>query len=108
MARTADKTDIPNRLTKAGRELFSRHGYNATGIQQITDHAGVANDRIRPALNILAVNDLVHTERFTSSRAEGGVAHAYRLTHLDGNRHLGTIGRDGDFDLGLPVEDMTY
>jgi TetR/AcrR family transcriptional repressor of nem operon len=41
MARTADKTDIPNRLTKAGRELFSRHGYNATGIQQITDHAGV-------------------------------------------------------------------
>ena len=41
MARTADKTDIPNRLTKAGRELFSRHGYNATGIQQITDLAGV-------------------------------------------------------------------
>ncbi|AOY90775.1 TetR family transcriptional regulator [Cupriavidus sp. USMAA2-4] len=41
MARTADKTDIPNRLTKAGRELFSRLGYNATGIQQITDHAGV-------------------------------------------------------------------
>lgn len=41
MARTADKTDIPNRLTKAGRELFSRQGYNATGIQQITDHAGV-------------------------------------------------------------------
>ncbi|QEZ43059.1 TetR/AcrR family transcriptional regulator [Cupriavidus oxalaticus] len=41
MARTADKTDIPNRLTKAGRELFSRHGFNATGIQQITDHAGV-------------------------------------------------------------------
>lgn len=41
MARTADKTDIPDRLTKAGRELFSRQGYNATGIQQITDHAGV-------------------------------------------------------------------
>jgi TetR/AcrR family transcriptional regulator, transcriptional repressor for nem operon len=41
MPRTADKTDIPNRLVKAGRELFSRQGYNATGIQQITDHAGV-------------------------------------------------------------------
>ncbi|WP_322013549.1 TetR/AcrR family transcriptional regulator [Paraburkholderia sp. J12] len=41
MSRTADKTDIPNRLVKAGRELFSRQGYNATGIQQITDHAGV-------------------------------------------------------------------
>lgn len=41
MVRTADKTDIPNRLARAGRELFARHGYNATGIQQITDHAGV-------------------------------------------------------------------
>jgi len=41
MSRTADKTDIPNRLTQAGRELFSLQGYNATGIQQITDHAGV-------------------------------------------------------------------
>ena len=41
MPRTADKADIPHRLTEAGRELFSRQGYNATGIQQITDHAGV-------------------------------------------------------------------
>lgn len=76
--------------------------------EKITEHSGVANDRIRPALNILGVNDLVHTERFTSTRAESGIAHAYRLTHLDGNRHLGTIGRDSDFDLGLPVEDATY
>lgn len=41
MARTADKTDIPNRLTQAGYTLFNQHGYNATGIQQITDQAGV-------------------------------------------------------------------
>lgn len=41
MARTADKTDIPHRLTQAGRALFSHQGYNATGIQQITDLAGV-------------------------------------------------------------------
>lgn len=41
MARTADKTDIPNRLTEAGYQLFTRLGYNATGIQQITDQAGV-------------------------------------------------------------------
>ncbi|MBI5908208.1 MAG: TetR family transcriptional regulator C-terminal domain-containing protein [Burkholderiales bacterium] len=41
MARTADPTDIPTRLAAAGRELFSRQGYNATGIQQITDLAGV-------------------------------------------------------------------
>ena len=40
MPRTADPTDIPRRLTDAGY-LFNRHGYNATGIQQITDQAGV-------------------------------------------------------------------
>ena len=41
MPRTADKTDIPQRLTAAGFALFNQHGYNATGIQQITDRAGV-------------------------------------------------------------------
>lgn len=41
MARTADKTDIPRRLADAGYALFAQHGYNATGIQQITDAAGV-------------------------------------------------------------------
>jgi TetR/AcrR family transcriptional repressor of nem operon len=41
MPRTADKTDIPNRLAEAGLALFNQHGYNATGVQQITDKAGV-------------------------------------------------------------------
>lgn len=41
MARTADKTDIPRRLTEAGYLLFTKDGYHATGIQQITDQAGV-------------------------------------------------------------------
>lgn len=41
MARTPGKTTIPTQLIAAGRELFSQHGYNATGIQQITDLAGV-------------------------------------------------------------------
>lgn len=41
MPRTADKNDIPQRLTQAGYDLFSRLGYNATGIQQITEQAGV-------------------------------------------------------------------
>lgn len=41
MARTADKTDIPRRLCEAGYALFNQLGYNATGIQQITDKAGV-------------------------------------------------------------------
>jgi len=41
MPRTADKTDIPRRLATAGYELFKQNGYNATGIQQITERAGV-------------------------------------------------------------------
>ncbi|MDO9235120.1 MAG: TetR family transcriptional regulator C-terminal domain-containing protein [Aquabacterium sp.] len=41
MPRTAHKTDTPHRLTEAGYSLFSLQGYNATGIQQITDLAGV-------------------------------------------------------------------
>lgn len=41
MPRTADPTDIPERLLAAGLELFLHQGYNATGIQQITDQAGV-------------------------------------------------------------------
>ncbi|HYC43331.1 MAG TPA: TetR family transcriptional regulator C-terminal domain-containing protein [Noviherbaspirillum sp.] len=41
MARIAGKSNVPNQLLDAGRELFLTHGYNATGIQQITDLAGV-------------------------------------------------------------------
>jgi TetR/AcrR family transcriptional repressor of nem operon len=41
MPRTADKTDIPRRLLDAGYALFNQLGYNATGIQQIADKAGV-------------------------------------------------------------------
>ena len=41
MPRTADPTDIPERLQAAGLALFLRQGYNATGIQQIADEAGV-------------------------------------------------------------------
>ncbi len=41
MARTADRTDIPNRLLAAGYLLFSQQGYNATGVQQIAEQAGV-------------------------------------------------------------------
>ena len=41
MPRTADPTDIPERLLAAGLELFLKQGFNATGIQQIADDAGV-------------------------------------------------------------------
>ena len=41
MARTADRHEIPERIAEAGLELFLRQGYNATGIQQIANAAGV-------------------------------------------------------------------
>lgn len=41
MPRTANPADIPARLAEAGYQLFNELGYNATGIQQITDRAGV-------------------------------------------------------------------
>jgi TetR/AcrR family transcriptional repressor of nem operon len=41
MPRTADPVDVPERLLAAGLELFLRQGFNATGIQQITDYAHV-------------------------------------------------------------------
>lgn len=41
MPRTSDPDDIPERLLSAGLELFLQQGYNATGIQQIADHASV-------------------------------------------------------------------
>jgi TetR/AcrR family transcriptional repressor of nem operon len=39
--RTADPSDIPERLIAAGLSLLLHQGYNATGIQQIADEAGV-------------------------------------------------------------------
>jgi len=41
MPRTADPTEIPERLLAAGLDLFLRQGFNGTGIQQVTDQAGV-------------------------------------------------------------------
>ena len=41
MVRTQDKNEIPLRLLEAGHRLFWRNGYNATGIQEIANAAGV-------------------------------------------------------------------
>lgn len=76
--------------------------------EKIEEYSGVKQAAIKHALNILAANALVHIERFTSRRVEGGIAHAYRLTHLDSYHHLGTRGRHDDFDLGLPIEPASY
>ncbi len=41
MPRSSDPNEIPERLAQAGQELFLSQGYNATGIQQIANRAGV-------------------------------------------------------------------
>ena len=41
MPRTADPTDIPNRLLAAGHLLFKQQGYNATGVSELAAQAGV-------------------------------------------------------------------
>lgn len=41
MVRNQEKQEIPTRLLEAGHRLFWRNGYNATGIAEITNAAGV-------------------------------------------------------------------
>lgn len=76
--------------------------------EKIEEYSGVREAKIRSALSVLTTHDLVHVERFTSRKSESGIAHAYRLTHLEAHHHLGTVGRDHDFDLGLVVSDLQY
>jgi hypothetical protein len=76
--------------------------------EKIEDYSGVKQAAIKPALNILAANALVHIERFASHRAGGGIAHAYRLAHLDSYRHLGTRGRDDGFDFGITGQQTPF
>lgn len=69
--------------------------------ETIEDYAGVPRNRIKSALSLLAVNNLVHVEHVPSWTSDYGVSNAYRLAHLETNRHMGTRGRrliqEGDF-----------
>ena len=60
---------------------------------KIEEYTDVTRNYIRRALTVLGANDLVHVERFRSNLREDGVANAYRLTHLESHRHMGTTGR---------------
>lgn len=67
----------------------------------IADYTGIDRSRIRQALTVLAVLGLVHADRVKSTVSSMGVANAYRLTHIDPHRHMGTTGRGmdpADFD----------
>ena len=85
--------------------LFAARRSRATNMAKISydkieEYSGVRRPRIRPALTVLGANGLIHVERLASDLMESGVANAYRLTHLDSYRHMGTSGRQDDFHLG--------
>lgn len=79
--------------------LFAARRSNDTnlakiGYDKIDEYTGVSRARIRSALSVLGVQGLIHIERFDSTMSDSGVANAYRLSHLDSYRHMGTIGRE--------------
>lgn len=79
--------------------LFAARRSNDTnlakiGYDKIESYTGIARPFIRSALSVLGAHGLVQIERFDSSISDSGVANAYRLSHLDSYRHMGTIGRE--------------
>lgn len=65
---------------------------------KIVSYSGVARERIKAALNVLAANGLVHIEHVPSTTNDFGSANAYRLAHLESRVHMGTRGRRFDAD----------
>jgi hypothetical protein len=63
------------------------------GYEKISEHTGIAGNKIKPAISFLAVLSLVYVEQVPSKQSEYGISHAYRLAHLDSYRHMGTTGR---------------
>lgn len=60
---------------------------------RIEDYTGIKRERIRSALSLLASTGLIHIDHVKSTTSEFGMANAYRLTHVDPHRHMGTTGR---------------
>lgn len=64
---------------------------------KITEMTGITRFNIRPAISFLAANNVVHVEHL-KNQYDHGIANAYRLAQLDGYRHMGTIGRNDEYD----------
>lgn len=60
---------------------------------QISDLTGIARERIKSGLSMLAANGMIHVEHIPSRQSEYGIANAYRLPQIQGSRHMGTVGR---------------
>lgn len=60
---------------------------------QIEETTGIARDRIKSGLSMLAANGLIHVEQIPSRHSDYGIANAYRLPQIDSSRHMGSTGR---------------
>jgi hypothetical protein len=63
------------------------------GYEKISQHTGIAQNKIKQATSMLAAVGLVYVEHVPSRESEFGISNAYRLAHLDSYRHMGTTGR---------------
>ena len=71
--------------------------------ETIENYAGIPRNRIKSALSLLAVNNLLHVEHVPSWANEHGVSNAYRLAHLETNQHMGNRGRRLLHEEGISV-----
>lgn len=81
--------------------LFVARRGNDTNLAQIsydkiTEYTGLDRNRIKQALTLLAIANLVHVERVPSDVNDFAVSNAYRITHIDSYAHMGTRGRASD------------
>jgi hypothetical protein len=68
----------------------------------VTELTGIARERVKTALSLLAANGMVHIEHIPSRYSEYGIANAYRIPQIDSSRHMGTVGRGmTEYDGGL-------
>lgn len=74
---------------------FRDNGTNLSMISydKIVEKTGIDRSRVKAAISLLVTVGLVHVERQLSTTNEYGVSNAYRLTHLEPFRHMGTMGR---------------
>lgn len=91
--------------------LFAARRSNDTnlaniGYDKIEEYTGITRPHIRSALSVLGAHSLVQIERFESSMSDSGVANAYRLSHLDSYRHMGTIGRHDPRAIFSSLDDL--
>lgn len=78
--------------------------------KQINEYSGIPDDRIKSALSLLTVTNLILVDQLQSPKDPKRPAFAYRLRHLDSRRHQATISDEytplasssefDDFDFG--------